>query len=274
MHNAIELIKRRISVRTYSSLPEGEKRDALKKLIGGDKGNPFGADVRISLLESEFTPHLGTYGFIRGAKVFLAGCVKKGGNDLEGFGFEFERAILYATSLGLGTCWVGGLFTRGAFAGALKPEDEYLPAISPLGYAAPKKSLVERAVAAGAKGRTRKDFSELFFDERLGSPIETQGALQTCLEMVRIAPSASNKQPWQAIRSGSGVHFYLKQDKAYAGNTLLGYSIQRIDMGIAACHFYLAAKELGLKGDITIGDPHILGEAELKAGISYSFSWR
>lgn len=273
MDNAIELIKKRISVRTYSSPPEKEKLDALARFIEDGKGNPFGAEVRISLLESEFTPHLGTYGFIRGAKAFLAGCVKKGGHDLEGFGFEFERTILFATSLGLGTCWVGGLFTRSAFSDALKPQDEYLPAISPVGYAAPKRSVIERAVAAGARGRTRKDFSELFFDGQWGKPLGAQATLMTCLEMVRLAPSASNKQPWRAVRTGRGVHFYMKPDKAYAGNTLLGYSIQRIDMGIAASHFYLAAKGSGLRGDITFDDPHLLSEAELKTGLSYSFSW-
>lgn len=273
MHNAIELIKKRISVRTYSSPPEREKLDALKKFIENNKGNPFGADVRLALLESEFIPHLGTYGFIRGAKVFMAGCVKKDERSLEGFGFEFERAILFATSLGLGTCWVGGLFTRGAFSDALKPQDEYLPAISPVGYAAPRRSLVERVIAAGAQGRTRKDFSELFFDGQWGKPIEAQGLSKTCLEMVRLAPSASNKQPWRAIHTESGIHFYMKTDKAYAGNKLFGYSIQRIDMGIAASHFYLAAKESGLEGDIAISDPHLLNETELKSGLSYSFSW-
>jgi hypothetical protein len=273
MDNAIESIKRRISVRTYSSLPEKEKIDALMKFIENNRGNPFDANVRISLLESEFTPHLGTYGFIRGAKAFLAGCVKKGGQDLEGFGFEFEKVILYATSLGLGTCWVGGLFTRGTFAGAMEPKDEYLPAISPVGYAASKRSLIERAVAAGAQGRKRKDFSELFFDGQWGRPIEAQGALKTCLEMVRLAPSASNKQPWRAIRLESGIHFYMKSDRAYAGNALFGYSIQRIDMGIAASHFYLAAKETGLGGDIAFEDPYLLGEAAINAGLSYSFSW-
>jgi hypothetical protein len=42
------------------------------------------------------------------------------------------------------------LFTRGAFAELMKPQDELLPVISPLGYAAEKKSVVEKIVAAGA----------------------------------------------------------------------------------------------------------------------------
>jgi hypothetical protein len=91
--------------------------------------------------------------------------------------------------------------------------------------------------------------------------------------MVRIAPSASNKQPWRAIRSGGALHFYMKKDKAYAGN-MLGYCIQRIDMGIAASHFSLAAEELGLKGGVVFEDPRLINEEQIKAGLSYSFSWR
>jgi nitroreductase len=273
--NAIELIEKRVSVRTYSSRTvEKDKLVALDNYLKDNAGNPFGAVVRFAVLESEYTPHLGTYGFIRGAKAFLSGCVKKGGRDIEGFGFEFERAVLYATSLGLGTCWIGGLFTRDAFAAALKPEDEHLPAISPVGYAAERKSLIERAVAAGAGARKRKDASELFFEGDWSKPLEASRTLMACLEMVRLAPSASNKQPWRAIRTDSGLHFYMKADKKYAGNTMFGYCMQRIDMGIAACHFYLSAKETGLEGEIVFDDPCLLSGEQIKDGLSYSFSWR
>lgn len=275
MDNVIELIKKRVSVRTYSARPaEKDKLDALGQYAKDSAGNPFGALVRISVLESECTPHLGTYGFIRGAKVFLAGCVKKGGRDLEGFGFEFERAVIYTTSLGLGTCWIGGLFTRGAFDDAMKPQGELLPAISPVGYAAEKRSILERAVAMGAGARKRKDFSELFFDGEWGRPLETEGELKICLEMVRLAPSASNKQPWRAVSTDSGLHFYLNEDKKYAGNTMFGYCMQRIDMGIAAYHFHAAAKESGLNGSIVFDDPNLISEQHIQQGYSYSFSWR
>lgn len=69
------------------------------------------------------------------------------------------------------------------------------------------------------------------------------------LEMVRLAPSASNKQPWRIIKDGEGFHFYLSPSKGYSKN--LGLDIQRIDMGIAMCHFELTAKDLGLSGSWT-----------------------
>jgi hypothetical protein len=85
--------------------------------------------------------------------------------------------------------------------------------------------------------------------------------------MVRIGPSASNKQPWRAVKQNGAVHFYLAETKGYAGNSSFGFKMQRIDLGIAACHIDMTAKELGIQGKITVNDPGIPSEYE------YSFSW-
>lgn len=130
-------------------------------------------------------------------------------------------------------------------------------------------------VAAGAGARTRKKFAELFFDKNFCTPLRIEdGALKTCLEMVRIGPSASNRQPWRVVRQGEALHFYMMRDKRYAGNTLYGFCMQKLDMGIAACHFEMAARQLGLPGSILIDDPDILSEDQKDMGLVYSFSWR
>jgi len=36
----------------------------------------------------------------------------RGDKNLEDFGYLMEEAILFATGLGLGTCWLGGSFTK------------------------------------------------------------------------------------------------------------------------------------------------------------------
>lgn len=52
-----------------------------------------------------------------------------------------EELILYATSLGLGTCWIGGTFKKGQFAKAMEVnQEEILPIISPIGYESENKS--------------------------------------------------------------------------------------------------------------------------------------
>ncbi len=272
--SAMALMQKRTSVRTYEKKPvEQEKLDMMTRYFDTACENPFGAEVRFDILEGG-SGKLGTYGFIKGAKTFFAGCVKKGGYDIEGFGYAFEKAVLYATALGLGTCWLGGTFKRASFTALMNPDkDEMMPAISPFGYAAEKKTLTEKMVAAGAGARKRKRFGEIFFDGSVKTPLFIdEQPLNTCLEMVRIGPSASNKQPWRVIRSGDALHFYLALDKHYAGNTLYGFSMQRIDMGIAACHFELAAKELGLGGKIVIEEPQLAANAKAD-GWNYSFSW-
>lgn len=274
--DAIALINKRIAVRAYSKQrAEKAKIEALSEFILKNAGNPFGASVRLAIMEGEETPRLGTYGLIKGARDFIAGCVKKGGRDIEGFGYEFERAVLCATALGFGTCWIGGIFTRGSFSKALNLKgDELLPAVCPFGFSAEKKSLKEKAAAAENGSRRRFAFEELFFDGVWGKPFKEEGDLKTCLEMVRIAPSASNKQPWRAIVTDKGINFYQNTDKKYAGNTMFGFCMQRIDMGIAACHFEFAARELGLPGSIVFDDPKIDLGSEAGDAVSYSFTWR
>jgi len=63
---------------------------------------------------------------------------------------------------------------------------------------------------------------------------------------VRLAPSAVNRQPWRMVVMDDVVHFYLQRAKSLGGGKL---DMQKIDMGIALCHFELMAKELGFKGE-------------------------
>jgi hypothetical protein len=96
-----------------------------------------------------------------------------------------------------------------------------------------------------AKSDKRKPWEELFFDERPGNPLmkEKAGVYGSALESVRIGPSASNRQPWRIIREGVSYHFFLQRTPGY--DKMLGeVRLQEVDMGIALCHFELAAAEL------------------------------
>lgn len=75
------------------------------------------------------------------------------------------------------------------------------------------------------------------------------------LEMVRLAPSATNKQPWRAVAWKDRVHFYEKKTKGYAKEST--GDIQKVDLGIALCHFEIAAEESRLKGRFIQTDPGI-----------------
>ena len=102
------------------------------------------------------------------------------------------------------------------------------------------------AWCAGAPRATCARRRPAFFRRDWGSPLASAaaGPWATVLESVRLAPSASNKQPWRMIRQDGAFHFFLDRDKAYSAMMPL-VDLQRIDMGIAMCHFQLAAAEAG-----------------------------
>jgi len=269
-----EIIKKRISVRTFSDLPVTEEMtDRISKYIS-TLSNPFKTNVDFKLLESNAainSAKLGTYGIIKGAKHYIGATVRDEDFALESLGYEFERTILFMTSLGLGTCWLGGTFKRGEFAKAMAvKEDELFPAITPYGYAADKRSFADSLVRYIAKGDSRKQWNELFFNQKFSAPLLTSdvGVFWAPLEMVRLAPSASNKQPWRIVKDENMYHFYEYKSPGYSKT--FGYDIQRIDMGIAACHFQLAAIENDLRGEFAkLPDPI----ADLPEDTFYVFSW-
>lgn len=54
--------------------------------------------------------------------------------------------------------------------------------------------------------------------------------MKTPLEMMRKAPSATNKQPWRAVVEDGCVHFFEQKTCGYAKD---GVDIQKADLGIA-----------------------------------------
>lgn len=100
----------------------------------------------------------------------------------------------------------------------------------------------------GMKSDSRLPFRELFFRDNFQNPLNENdaGIWQLPLEMVRLAPSATNKQPWRVVTEKNRVHFYEKRTSGYARETT--GDIQKVDLGIALCHFEIAAEERGEKG--------------------------
>lgn len=270
-----EIIKRRISVRNYEKKPLSE--DMKKKLsayIEGIKG-PFNAKVRFKLVDSTIAADsnikLGTYGIIKGVSAFVASAVEKGDMSLEELGYELESFVLYATSLGLGTCWLGGTFKKGEFAKALElKETELLPIVTPIGYPASSQGIVGSLMRTLAGSNNRKPWEELFFNNSFDKSLtkEDSGNYAEALEMVRLAPSASNKQPWRIVREGDNFHFYISHTKGYASG--LGFDMQKIDMGIAMCHFEFTLREAGIEGSWKNSKTNIKLPSE---SLEYIVSW-
>jgi hypothetical protein len=236
------------------------------------------ARVRFKLVDTAFASEesgvrLGTYGMIKGAPSFVVAVIGKehGFNQIEKLGSLFERIVLFATSIGLGTCWVGGTLKREEFAKAISlKDDELLPVITPLGYAS-KGVRLQDAVAKMISGsRGRKGWEELFFNGDFHHSLDRSeaSAYATALEMVRLAPSASNRQPWRIVKAKDAFDFYLSRTRGY--KNLFSFDIQRIDIGIAMCHFELTSTEQGLGGDWTVKEQDI---GQVPSDTEYIASW-
>ncbi len=269
-----ESVKKRYSVRNYKEQEvELDKRKAIESFVNS-LDNPFGKKVNFHYLdnrEMKDEDKLGTYGVIKGAMQYIGTTIKLEPMALEALGYELEAVILYLAHLELGTCWLGGTFNRKGFAKAMNiEEDEIFPIITPYGYAATKKHMKEIVMRKMIKADQRKEWNQLFYINDFQTPLkkEKAGELEVPLEMVRLGPSASNKQPWRILIKDNACHFYEYKQPGYSDS--FPYDIQRVDMGIAAAHFDFSVKEKGLKGYF---DTECEPELELPDHMEYVFSW-
>jgi nitroreductase len=117
-----EIIRQRYSVRRYQDTPIAADTQAeLQARLEAIRTGPHGTPVRFKLAaaapgDSQSLRGLGTYGLIKNPKGFIVGAVRADEHALEDFGAAMEQAILEATALGLGTCWLGGNFTQSSFS--------------------------------------------------------------------------------------------------------------------------------------------------------------
>ena len=279
-----ELIPARFSCRTYREEPlDADTIAQLSGRISAAQVGPLGNRARFALVaateaDAQALKGLGTYGFIKGAAGFFVGVLREGELNLEDFGYQMEQIILQATDLDLGTCWLGGTFAKSRFAAKVAlQEGESIPAVTSVGYIAPRARRFDRKVRDVAASDHRLPWNKLFFSERFDNPLsqETAGDFAIPLAMVRRGPSASNRQPWRIIKTGTEWHFYLRRTRGYRTNNyaklLKLADLQRVDMGIAMCHFELTALELGLNGSWRVNDP---GLALPNEWTEYIISWK
>ena len=249
-------IKARKSVRTFNDKPIPDELMAKLEDFTKHDTNPFGVPITFKFLDrkrdSVSSP------VIVGANTYVAAKYHRQEDAELGFGYSFERFVLLAMSLGLGTVWLAATIDRKAFERALGVgADEVMPAVTPLGYAADKRSVRETLMRKNMRSDERAPFESLFFKGDFDHPLgegEAGGLLEP-LQTVRWSPSATNKQPWRLVVDGNKVHFYEHKTKGYAREST--GDIQKVDMGIAACHFQIAAQDSGLEGTFVKSDPGI-----------------
>lgn len=236
-----ELIKKRFSCRIFlEKRVEPAKIKELKDACALCKEGLAGEKVKMHLIEladedlRKIDPD--DFSLIINPMTFIAGSIQKSKLTYESYGYLVEHLVLKATEMGLATCWLG-YFNPDYFKKIQLAADEILPAVCVVGYAA------EKGFSSG-----RKKWGDLFFikDFKTSMSAIVAGNYAEPLDMLRLAPSAGNLQPWRIVKEKNKnvFHFYKKRlDREYEKRQL-----HNIDIGIAMCHFELAAKKNDLEG--------------------------
>ncbi|MBR2967914.1 MAG: nitroreductase [Clostridia bacterium] len=259
-----DCIRSRRSVRTFSGSLSDEDKSKIELLLT-KTDNPFGVKVEFRFLQA--SEYKLTSPVIVGADHYVAAKVSREPRWEIAFGYSFEKFCLLVCDIDLGTVMLAATLNRGAFEEALQVgENEVMPVATPIGRIAEKMSLMERIMRKGTKADTRLPFDELFFDKSFDRGLlpEQAGKYQEALEMLRLAPSAVNKQPWRVVMDGETLHFYEKKNSI--ANHKMG-DIQKVDIGIALAHFDLTLREEGREGEFFEQNPKI--QTELEYIISY-----
>lgn len=267
-----EAIAKRHSVRTYDTdRPISDEILHTLAQTALSVPNPFGcSEVKIKIVRQEGpeSGKIGTYGIIKGAHSFIGLGVDGTETSCLAGGYALETAVLKATSLGLGTCWLGGTLKRKAFYEAFGfTAPTVMPAIAALGYPASKR-FAEKALRYFAKSDSRKPWDELFFDKEIKTPLakDNAGPYSQALANMRLAPSALNSQPWRVVKQNGRLHFYAEIPLSASGLDLM---LKYIDMGIAICHFRLTLMQEKAEGTFNFTPPKL----ELPEKYRYIATW-
>lgn len=214
-----EIIPKRKSTRSYTGEALApEQLDALRTRLGSL--TPLFPDIPVRLeivdasqvrcMQPWKTPH------------FIAAATQDTPDAFINVGFLLQQMDLTLQSTGLGACWVG--------LGRPKsdvPKGLIHAILMPFGIAA------EPVLRDSVEQFKRK------------SPEEIADTPDPRLECVRLAPSATNSQPWYFVHQGEGLHVYQVEQGPLKRMTL--GKMNCIDMGIALCHLAVTCQ-----GDFTL----------------------
>lgn len=215
-----ETIFKRKSIRKYDMTPleESELKEIvmqMSNLVPMDKN----IKVEFNIVSSENVKNLLP---VKAPHYIVISSETKEGY-LTNVGFMFQQMDLFFSANGIGSCWLG----------MAKPTKEIL-----------KSSKLEFVIilAFGRSNETlhRKSVSE--FKRKSLKEITNIEGDEILLEAARLAPSATNSQPWYFTGGRGTVHtFCVKLNPIKA---LIYEKMNKIDMGIAICHLWVAAKKM------------------------------
>lgn len=222
-----DAITARTSLRSYLRVPiSAEQRLELGKTI--DQSNQR-AGLHIQLICDQPEPFASltkSYGMLTGVTNYLVFAGPETDPDLdEKCGYYGERIILTATTMGLGTCWVGGTYDRDFCLRHLEP-GERLVCVAAIGHVPAERGGRENLIH-NVTHRSVKTAAEL------ASGLSHAPAwFMAGIAAVQRAPSARNRQAYRFVK---------KRDNSVVAHLTEETPFGLVDLGIAKLHFELGA---------------------------------
>ncbi|MBN2349515.1 MAG: hypothetical protein JXJ22_11780 [Bacteroidales bacterium] len=248
--NIINTIKKRKSCRTFNPvLLSVEDKKILEDYISENRKFLTDEVITLSIFEktTDSKKMKLDYGMIRGHNSYLLGTSKSSADSRVHYGYLLEKIVLKATEIGISTCWVG-YFDQHYFNEVVVENGFEIPGIVILGYPKDKQTRVDKLLRFSANASKRKDWTTLFFNYHTKLPLlpDSIHKYADSLEMVRLAPSSGNTQPWRIFFDDKthAFHFFKKS----ISNRYEKKGLHDIDMGIALAHFELTSLYNKLSG--------------------------
>lgn len=182
-------------------------------------------------------------------------------------GFVGEMIILYATSLGLATCWYGhyllaelerviphlGLCAQQSLPrwgyGLGEAEGERVICITPIGYWEEKGLRFIDRMQTTLFSHRRKTINQLLTDDSLD--LKLPHYLSYAFDLARKAPSGANSQHWRFSISSDYKTVIVAMPEGYKH---VKWEHPNVDIGICACHLWLGLKLQGIDSKIKISE--------------------
>lgn len=216
----------RRSVRKYKLTPlPGERLQALQKFLGEIQ------PLDPSILTLFAVVHQGEVSdpFRIRAPHYLCLYSENKGNYLMNAGYLLQQVDLYLSSQGLGSCWLG----------LARPSVQVPSIVDGLHF-------VIMLAFGEAEGLAHRSALTEFNRKSLSAITDIPEA-EDILEPVRLAPSASNNQPWYI--TGRLSELVVLRRKPNLVQSMVYHHMNQIDIGIALCHLSLALEAQGKKAD-------------------------
>lgn len=212
------MIPQRRSVRSYLPEPVDEATMAdIRAFMDGLTPLIPGASTAARIIETSQASFLQKW---RNPQ-FLCLYADEGDDALINVGYMYQQLDLYLQSLGLGACWVGLGW----------PDEKQLPPPEGMKLAV----MMAFGLPDDAPLRTGADD----FKRRTMEEIADQPDVR--LEAARLAPSATNSQPWYFTHDGDVLHLFREELKLLKKRT--HGRMNPIDMGIMLAHLYVSCPD-------------------------------